>query len=158
MSLLQARIIARIKGSPHRLTLHFPPAPAAVVATPANPFGPTGTATAIPAATTPSFPDKVVHCLWADGVNAGDLASRAEQIMRREVGWYAEATVVARVLVSEVAIDATKPYGATWLDRVQRVSFGGKTYEIVQYTPVSAGFLVPVSYAVWLKGAQQQSS
>lgn len=96
--------------------------------------------------------------LWADGVNPGDLESRTEAVFRREVGWYAEATAVARVLVSEVAIDVTNPWGATLLDKAHHVEFAGKVYEMVQYTPIAAGFRVPVSYAVWLKGAQQQTT
>lgn len=157
MSLLQQRLLTRIANSPHRMVLVFPAAKAAVTSTPVNPFGPTPTTVAVPAATTPIKPPVTIACLWADGAKPGDLAAPSEQVMRREVGWYAEATSVARVLLSDVAVVAGNPWGPTLFDQVHHIEFGGKQYEVVQVTPVSAGHLVPVSYAVWLKAATQQA-
>lgn len=158
MSMLQQRLMTRIANSPHRMTLVFPAAKAAVTAAPVNPFGPTPTVTAVPATTTPVRAPLTIACLWADGVNPGDLSAPSEQVMRREVGWYAEATSVARVLLSDVAVVPTNPWGATLFDQAHHVEFGGKRFEVVQVTPVAAGHLIPVSYAVWLKAATQQAT
>jgi hypothetical protein len=154
--LLQARLRARVEQSPHRLIVVWAPAAPVVTSTPTNPFGPQPTPSVIQTPPTPARPAVTLRCLWADGVAQGDLERAAERAMRREVGWYTEATAVARVLVSEAAIDPANPWAGTIFDTAHHVEFRNQRFDVVQWTPVSAGDLTPITYAIWVRGAQQQ--
>jgi len=160
MDFIDAAIITRITNSPQRLTLVYPAAlPTATGIAPGTaPLSPlTGspvTQQVVNPAPTPIGADLTVNCLWLDSATGGELSDRLseEALQFKRAGWLAEATALARVLVSDVAIDPDNPYGGTEFDRVERVEHFGQRYRVLQVVPFGSGSKIPVTYHVWLVG------
>lgn len=159
--LLDRQLAARINASALELTIVYPPlrvaAPAPVVgAMPVSPLtGPKPTTSVVPAVVTPSAPPKTLKCLWLDvtvPTAAGDAAR--ERLKQNTVGLVEGATVLARVLVADSALDATKPFGKTAFDACEAVEFYGKRYRVLRVDRIGRSFAKPLTYAVWLAGSQ----
>jgi hypothetical protein len=153
-SAIDAGLTRRIRTSPHTITVEFRDTPP-VVATPVvNPF-PKQTLSALTPtpAPTPVATALTVACLWHDRPT-DDSNPGALQAAPIAGGWYEEATALARVLVADIALDVNNPGAGTTLDNAVRVLFNGKAYELLNLTPVAAGFRVATSYALWLRGSQ----
>lgn len=158
VDVIDAAVIARIQSSPLTITLVYAaastvPTGAAPAAAPANPL--TGAQEAVvidPAAATETTED--LACLWMDVATGAELSDRTnpEAIRFAQVGWVAEATALARVLVSEAALDTTNPYKGTKFDKAVRVEHFGQRYRVLQVVPFGSGSKLPVTYHVWLVG------
>lgn len=160
MDYVDAAVVARIKASPLQLTLVYPPAlPTAAGVSPGTaPLSPlTGEPDALEVVLTDAAPvsaSETINCLWLDIATGGELTDRLsnEAIRYRSLGWISEATAVARVLVSDVALDSTNPYTGTKFDKVERVEHFNQRYRVLQVVPFGSGSKVPVTYHVWLVG------
>ena len=151
---VQEGVRRRIQTSPYRLTLVYPVERAPDLTVPTNPFG-GGPPAALPAPVTRPAP-LTVPCLWLDAGRPGQLQLSDERTRYSDVGWVTDATAVARVLTDDVALDPADPHAGTEFDKVEWVEFSSKRFQVLAVTPVNASFHVPISYAVWVKGEQQQ--
>lgn len=96
-------------------------------------------------------------CLWLDMASGTDISELPTHEQRKylQLGWTEKATAMARVLVSDAALDPNNPYGGTRFDRADYVSFGGGKFFVLQLIPISASFKEPESYYVWLASNKQ---
>lgn len=156
--LLQKGLRQRILNSEIKLEVQYP-AVRPVVDTgsqtlaPFSPLtGPKPTATLIPVAPTPDR-DAVqeVPCLWLDTISK--TLQRRELIDSGSIaGWKQGAEAMARVLVESTALDVDAPYAGTIFDAADAVVAHGKRWKVLAVEPISSGFKLPFTYAVWLKG------
>ena len=95
-----------------------------------------------------------LKCLWLDALTGREATDVVHTEVRKvlQAGWVVGATCMARVLVSEAALDPTNPYAGTKLDAADHVVFRGARFRIMQITPIGAGFGPPTTYHVWLVG------
>lgn len=153
-------IASRIQNSPQSITLVYPPAASVAVGVapgpaPLNPLtGPSESVVIDLTEPTPYSASETIKCLWLDMATGAELTDRtsAEAIRFAQIGWIAEATAVARVLVTDVALDTTNPYAGTKFDKVARVEHFGQHYRVLQVVPFGSGSKIPVTYHVWLVG------
>lgn len=155
--ILRRRLEARVRSSPHRLTVHYPairpvvPAAPAPITAPVNPLtGPAPVQTVTPATPTPQKPAVTLTCLWLDSYGGTTNITHEYRVGR--VGWLATADALARVLVADAALDVTQPWGETVFDGAEAVEFNGRRYRVLGVQPVSGSFTVPLTYYVWLAG------
>lgn len=159
---LNAALARRITDSIYELTVHYPPnrpAPAGSTATsaPTSPLtGTRPTPTIYPATQTPSQPSVSMKCLWLDSY-VGDGASANAKISVNRVGWLAGAQALARVLVEDAAVDPDNPWGDTVFTACENVGFMMHRYKVLAIEPIGNSFAKPLTYHVWLHGAQKQS-
>ena len=155
---VHSRLAARIASSPHQITVHYPPV--RVGATGVVPFTqPASPLTRAPVPSTVPTPDTVggvpdltVQCLWYDR----DALRTLPKFVQDGIGWTEDVEAAARVLATDVALDATNPWGGTKLDTAEYVQYNGYRYRIKTIKPISASFLVATTYAVLLTGGYKQ--
>jgi hypothetical protein len=92
-------------------------------------------------------------CLWLDALAAALTPDRRAQTA---VALVAGATALARVRVSDAALDADAPYGDTVFTGCLHVESNGRRYRVLAVEPIAAGHYAPHTYAVWLVGAEKQ--
>ena len=157
---LQTRLIKRIENSGLNVTVHYPPvrdvaAGSSPGAAPVNPLtGDTTPAGVFPTDPVGYLPTVTLKCLWMDALTGREATDVAHTELRKvhAAGWVVGATSMARVLVSEAALDAANPYAGTVFDGASHVEHLGARFKVLQITPITAGFAMPVSYHVWLVG------
>lgn len=159
---VNARVIDRIVHSGKTLTIVYPAVrPVATGTSPGT--GPTSPLTGASTTDvifegepTPYQPSVIVKCLWADMATSSEMTDRpsTDRYIYNQLGWVRDATAVARVLVSETALDPTNPYAGTKFDAADHILYQSRRYRVVQVVPIEASFGIPVSYYVWLTGNQ----
>jgi len=90
-------------------------------------------------------------CIWidADAVRANDN-SREFALVRSQL----DAEVVIKLWLEDVLLDATAPYGETYLDTANHVEAeDGKRFEILDYDRYGLGTTNPYMIAVVLRGS-----
>lgn len=159
--LQQQLLLARIAESEVQLSVHYAPArpPAAgsspSATRPANPL--TGTIAppkAIQPALEPAKPAVTMNCLWLDTASVGELTRGATH--QDEKGWLRGADALARVAISDAAVDPDQPNGATVFDDCEHVERDGRRFRVLKVEPVGPSFAAPCTYSVWLTGAVKQ--
>lgn len=157
--IIQRRLLERIRTSGLTLTVVYPPSrPALVGSTPTSaplsPFtGPNPVQDVVDATPVPAKASVSLSCLWLDAYGSPSQSALSDQIRTLRVGWYAGATALARVAVSDAAIDPAKPLDDTVFTGADHVEFQGSKFRLVSVQPVGAGFYAPYTYYVWLVGA-----
>lgn len=156
---LNARLLERIATSELSLTVQYPAARATASGSspgpaPVNPLTGTNPApTVFPAAVTPAKPAVTLKCLWLDVTTQIPAPLNKEARVIEAVGWIDGLQAVARVAVSDAAIDATDPLGDTVFTDCLKVVFQGHDYKVLTVKPLSASFRMPVTYYVGLTSA-----
>lgn len=150
---IKTGLVQRIQSSPLTLVVVYPPAVTAQT-TVVDPFKQPELA-ALTTAPTRTATNRQIRCLWHDRPTDADnpVPNRATPLA---VGWYEEATALARVLVADAALDPESPRAGSHFDHAEYVEFQGMRYDVLNVTPVAAGFSHPATFAVWLRGAQHQ--
>jgi hypothetical protein len=95
-------------------------------------------------------------CLWLDSFGNLVLSLQTERVKAGLSGWYASATAMARVLVSDAALDPDDPWGDTVFTGADYVEHSGHRYQVVAVDGLGASMGPPVTYYVWLRGAAKQ--
>lgn len=157
------RVTARIKQSQLTLTVHYPAARPAGTGTapgavPLSPLtGPLPTTQIIPSAVTESASPVTVPCLWTD-MSAGGVGADLirDEIRRFGPGWVEGSSAIARVCVEDAAVDPDVPFGRTIFTGCAYVDFEGKRFTVLTVKAPHPSFARPVSYYVWLTGADVQ--
>lgn len=160
---VNSRIIARIQESGQSFTVVYPAArPVATGTAPGSmPISPlTGADDAevvFKTEPTPYQSSLTLKCLWHDVATTDELSDRtsAEKYQFEQLGWVRGATALARVLVSEAALDITNPYAGTKLDASDHIMYYGRRFRVLQTSIMGSGLGTPVSYHVWLEGNQR---
>jgi len=156
---LNAQLTARIRDSVHTLTVLYPVARPVMAGTPPaaapiNPLtGPPTTQVVFPTTATPAQPSVTVPCLWLDAFSGRTMTP--DMIRRTRVGWREEATALARVLVSDVAL-TDDPWGNTIFTGAEVVEHAGHRYRIDSVELVGSSFGSPITYHIWLVGGAKQ--
>lgn len=157
---LNEALARRIRDSVYEITVRYPPprpadtdvAPADAPVSPLT--GPAPVQTVFPAAPVTTADPVTVRCLWLDSyVNAGSPT----KISVNRVGWLASAQALARVLVSDTAVDPENPWGDTIFTGAEAVDFMTMRYRVLAIEPIGSSFAKPLTYHVWLTGAQKQT-
>lgn len=159
---INARLTARIDKSGLTLTVNYPPdrpiatgtAPGAEPTSPLT--GPAPTQEIFPTAETPSQTSVTLKCLWLDLVGGVVAGLGKDRIAWESAGWMQDAEAVARVKVSDAALDVTDPYGDTVFTGATSVTFNLHEYRVLGVKPVGPSFCPPITYYVWLVGAAKQ--
>lgn len=155
-------VLTRIKKSGQTITIVYPPTrPVAVGASPASslvsPFtGPRPTTVVVQPDPTPAKASVTVACLWLDTYASVVQALNVDKIRALNVGWIEGATALARVSVTDAALDASKPHGDTIFTGAERVEHDGNRFRVLSVQPIGASFYPPYTYYVWLSGATKQ--
>ena len=156
-------VTARILASAHQLAIVYPAV--RTVATGVAP-GPAPTSPLIPqepASTvlTPDptgyLPSVTMPCLWFDmatGTELSDMPSHEKRTFE-QLGWTEAASALARVLVSDAALNTSNPYAGTRFDKADHVEHNNQRFYVLQVIPISASFNLPESYYVWLSSTKQ---
>lgn len=150
-----AGVLARIKSSAHTITVTYPPVRVAVTTgdpsvPPLAPLtGPAKVEAVRPATTTSVKPAVTINCLWYDNSSAVLNAPKERRVFE-PVGWRQDAQALARVAVSDAALDAAKPYDGTIFDACDTVQHFGQVYRVLQVTQAENGSNLPATYYVWL--------
>jgi len=155
--ILNQRLLDRIRESDLALVVHYPVARVAATTgpgdgTPVNPLTGTETLIPFPDPVTPAKPDVTLPCLWLDSYLAVGRTSTSDWAVNR-IGWVAGATAVARVAITDAALDSDMPFGDTVFTGAESVEFQGRHYRVVSVQPIGSSFRTPVTYLVWLTGA-----
>lgn len=161
---INARLAERVRNSSETLTVHYPVllAPvtgvAPIASTPVSPLlGPEETPVLLEAVEgTPSQDPVTLSCLWTDAYGNLVVDVRGEVRKAGELGWYANADALARVLVEDAAVDADKPWGDTVFEASAYVEHAERRFVVLAVEPVGASMGPPVSYYVWLRGGTKQ--
>lgn len=149
--LVKARLAARIAESAITLAIYKTPAAsgtAGPTTRPASPLAPAAPAAA-PAVV------KTMQCLWLDAVTLA-MTVGSDQRQANALGLVQGATAMARVTVTDAALDPTDPAGGTHFDAADYVESAGKQYRVLQVEPISGAFYAAHTYAVWLQSATKQ--
>lgn len=159
---VNARIIARIENAGHTLTIVYPATrPVATGVSPGvGPVSPLTGPAAVDAVfepdPTPYQPDVTVQCLWTDMATGSQMTDNpsVDKFRYNQLGWVRDASALARVLISETALDPTNPYAGTKFDAADHIVYQNRRYRVLQVNPIEASFGTPVSYYVWVTGNQ----
>lgn len=159
---LNERLLARLDGSGLTITVHYPAVrPIATGSSPAvtviNPLtGPAPTTAVVDVPSTPIKAPVTLKCLWTDSMMSVRTSLNDGEIAVEQTGWLAGADAAVRVRVSEAAINTNDPYGDTVFTGCDHIEFNGHHYEVLAVKPVGPSFRVPITYYVWVKGANKQ--
>jgi hypothetical protein len=143
---LDDRMVRRIQQSPHRLTLHFPPARAVTTSTPVSsvPTSPLTRGTpkigVLPAEPTPADPPVEVPCLWYPSYEGTVGSARRNQWDKNAIGWSGKADALARVIGADVGVVDPNNLGTSLFSTCEYVTFAGIRYQVLGVHPVTAGF------------------
>ena len=160
---VNARILSRIENAGTTLDIVYPatrPIATGIAPGPAPVSPLTGPATVqhvFSGDVTPGQSSITIKCLWHDLATTNELRDRVgqEAYEFKQLGWVRDATALARVMVSEAALDTTNPYAGTKLDAADHVVYKTRRFRVLQVSVMGSSVGSPVSYYVWLTGNQQ---
>jgi hypothetical protein len=164
---MNAALTKRIQTSQRTLTIHYPPVKTAAtgIAPGAAPLKPlTGDPPPqlfIDTSTeTPVKPSKTMPCLWSDSFHTiKTRTSTALAKSNREfgsIGWVEGAEALARVLLTDAAVDPNDLNGPTVFSEILYLESAGRRYKVLGEDRISKGFTDAISCYVWLMGAEAQ--
>lgn len=154
------RLLSRIANAGTTFDVVYPPTRPIVVGAapgpaPASPLtGPAPVQHVFSGDVTPGQASLTVKCLWHDIASSLGDSIGDEQYRFKQLGWVRDATALARVMVSEVALDPTNPYAGTKLDAADHVVYHTRRFRVLQVSVMGSSVGTPVSYYVWLTGNQ----
>jgi hypothetical protein len=161
---INAAVINRIRTSGRTLTVHYPGVRPTATGTspgtaPLSPLtGPAPTLKAIPTTTeTPSQASVTVDCLFLTAYAGVPQSMRAFGIEQTGAGWFAGAQACARVVMTDVLLSASAPYGDTIFTAASHVEYADQRYKILATVPFGSSFSSPATAYVWLGGATKQT-